>query len=105
MNRQQPSGPRTRMKLVGQYALQDAMEYAGMNIRDLAIACGKETYRYTISHLYYGTRDTCSAHLATRIERVLRINPRRSLFVPVVTRSQPVITDPKALTRGRRKAA
>lgn len=95
---------RTRARLIGQMALRDAMFYARMNVRELAIACGKEEYRHTISHLYSGTRNTCSAHIATRIEMALRVTPR-SLFVPFVTGIQPVTTDPKALLRGRRNAA
>lgn len=103
---QQPAPARTRARLVGQMALQDAMLYARMNVRELAIACGKEEYKHTISHLRSGTRNTCSAHLATRIELALRVTPR-SLFTPFVTRVQSVPTDPKVAqtSRGRRKAA
>lgn len=55
------------------------MDFAGLNIRELAAACGSPRHRSTIGHLHSGSRNRCPVHLAGRIERVLRL-PRYSLF-------------------------
>lgn len=59
--------------------LQDAMQFAGLNIRELSVACGKTSYRSMIGHLHSGHSNRCSVHLAGRIEKALRLPPR-SLF-------------------------
>lgn len=90
----------TRAKLRNQQDLIDAMSFFGISVPELAEVCGKRQYAHTISHLRYGTRDTCSIHLGRRIEKALRVHPG-ALFVPSVSTSSLVATTP---TRGRRAA-
>lgn len=77
------STPPTRARLIAILkdvdALHDAMHFSRLNIRELSEACGNMRYRSTIGHLHAGTRNTCSAVLAGRIERVLRL-PAHNLF-------------------------
>lgn len=74
-----PAPPRLEVRLRSPQALQDAMYFARLNVRELAAACGKQSYRSTIGHLRSGHRNRCSPHLAARIEHVLRLPPH-SLF-------------------------
>jgi hypothetical protein len=71
--------PRVRARLRSPEALQDAMRFSRLNIRELSEACGNMRYRSTIGHLHSGARTECSPSLAGRIERVLRL-PQHSLF-------------------------
>jgi hypothetical protein len=71
--------PRLEVRLRSSQALRDAMQFARLNVRELAEACGKPSYRSTIGHLHSGARTRCSPHLAARIEYVLRL-PAHSLF-------------------------
>ncbi len=67
--------PRLEVRLRSRQALRDAMNFNRINIRELSLACGRETYRSTIGHLHSGARTTCSAHLGRRIEEALRLYP------------------------------
>lgn len=91
--------PRTTAKLRSRQALRDAMLFNRVNVRELAAMCGKPSYQYTISHLHAGTRDTCSVHLARRIEESLRLFPG-AMFELRVTGSN---VDSQ-ITRGHRAA-
>jgi hypothetical protein len=71
--------PRVRARLRSPRALQDAMRFGRLNIRELSEACGNMRYRSTIGHLHSGARTDCSPALAGRIEYVLRL-PEHSLF-------------------------
>jgi hypothetical protein len=71
--------PQLEVRLRSSQALRDAMQFARLNVRELAVACGKPSYRSTIGHLHSGARNRCSPHLAARIEHVLRL-PAHSLF-------------------------
>lgn len=61
------------------YDLRAAMQFMGLNVRELAEVVG-ERHRSTIGHLHSGVRNTCSAVLARRIEKALRVHPG-SLFM------------------------
>jgi hypothetical protein len=78
------------------------MHYRRINVRELSLACGDLKYRSTIGHLHSGTRSTCGARLARRIEEGLLLTPG-SLFDLVVCNTS---TDFAASTptRGRRAA-
>jgi hypothetical protein len=91
--------PRTTARLRSQQALKDAMHFNRMNVPELAAACGRDSYRHTISHLHAGTRSTCSPHLARRIEESLRLYPG-ALFELRVSSGNVDATAPP--TRGRR---
>ncbi len=67
--------PRLEVRLRSKQALRDAMTFNRMNLRQLADACGRPSYRSTIGHLHSGARNTCSAHLGRRIEESLRLYP------------------------------
>lgn len=97
-----PTPPRLEAKLRSQKALRDAMTFNRMNVRELAQACGRLSYRSTIGHLHSGARTTCSPHLARRIEEALRLYPS-ALFE---LRVSGVIPDnaPPTAPRGRRAA-
>lgn len=81
-----PAPPRLEVRLRSAQALQDAMKFGGLNVRELAEACGSPRHRSAIGHLHSGARNRCSPALAARIERVLRIPPH-SLFDLRVTTS------------------
>jgi hypothetical protein len=85
---------RVEARLRSPQALHDAMEFAGMTIRELAAACGNPRHRSSIGHLSSGSRSHCSVHLAGRMERVLRV-PRYSLFDLRVTTTDNVVTSHK----------
>lgn len=85
-----PAPPRLEVRLRSAQALQDAMKFGGLNVRQLAEACGSPRHRSTIGHLHSGARSTCSPALAGRIERVLRLPPH-SLFDLRVTTSNVAI--------------
>lgn len=85
-----PQPARLEARLRSPQALHDAMEFAGMTIRELAAACGNPRHRSSIGHLSSGSRNRCSVHLAGRIERVLRL-PRYSLFDLRVTTTHNVV--------------
>lgn len=102
MNEHAP--PRLEVRLRSRQALRDAMAFNRLTVRELSAACGKPSYRSTIGHLMSGARTTCSPHLARRIEESLRLYPG-ALFALRMTSDQSESADPKALTRGRRKAA
>lgn len=74
-----PVKPRLEVLLRDPRALQAAMQFARLNIRELSAACGKPSYRSSIGHLHSGHSNRCSPHLAGRIEHVLRLPPY-SLF-------------------------
>ena len=77
------------------------MDFNRINIRQLADACGRSSYRSTIGHLHSGARNTCSAHLGRRIEEALRLYPG-ALFE---LRVSDVIADIRqTATRGNRAA-
>lgn len=76
--------PRLVARLRDPALLRDAMEYNGLNIRELSERCGSLRHRGTIGHLHSGARSTCPWPLAGRIERVLRM-PTHSLFSLQVT--------------------
>jgi len=46
-----------------------------MTVRELSVACGRDSYRSTIGNLRSGFRPTCSPHLAGRIEVALALYP------------------------------
>lgn len=75
------------------------MHFARVNVPELAELCGSPRHRSTIAHLHAGTRNTCTVHLARRIEEVLRLHPG-ALFAPVVTTGN-VVTS----SQPRKKAA
>lgn len=83
--------PRLELRLRSRQILRDAMNYRRMTVRELSLACGRESYRSRLGHLHSGARSTCSAHLARRIEEALNMPPG-SLFELVVcsSNSEPV---------------
>lgn len=91
---------RTTVKIRSARALQDALAFNRLNIRELAVACGNDRYRSTIGHLHSGRRTTCSPHLAGRIEMVLRLPPHSLFELGVVSIGQ---TDSRQM-RGQRAA-
>lgn len=91
---------RTRARLRNRRDFLDAMTFNRLNVRELAELCGRSTHQHTISHLRSGTRNTCSVHLARRIEEVLRERPG-ALFELSVSSDSLVTATP---TRGRRAA-
>jgi hypothetical protein len=86
--------PRLEVKLRSRRALQDAMHFGRLTIRDLATACGDPKLRSTIGHLHSGHRSTCSPHLARKIETALHLYPN-SLFELRVTGDMSVDTPRK----------
>lgn len=90
--------PRLVYRLVSAQALRSQMTYRRFTVRELSVACGRESYKSTIGNLRSGARNTCSAHLAARIEEAL-VAPGL-LFTPVLTKSNVEV----APTRGRRAA-
>lgn len=90
-----PQPPRLEARLRSVQALRDAMDFAGLTIRGLAVACGNPKHRSTIGNLHAGVRDRCSVHLAGRIERVLRLPPYNLFDLRVVPTSNVVSSDRK----------
>lgn len=76
------------------------MHYRRISVRELAVACGRPSYKSTIGNLRAGARNTCSSHLARRIEEALCVTPGL-LFTPVMTNVQADIRQP---VRGGRAA-
>jgi hypothetical protein len=72
---QQQAPPRLEARLVSAQALRGAMQYRRLTIRELAVACGRPSYRSTLGNLHSGARTTCSPHLARRIEEALCVAP------------------------------
>lgn len=75
--------PRLVHRLISTQGLRSQMNYQRMTVRELAVACGRPSYKSTIGNLHSGARKTCSPHLARRIEEALRISPGL-LFEPVL---------------------
>lgn len=75
------------------------MSYRRITVRELSAACGRPSYKSTIGNLRSGVRNTCSSHLARRIEESLGISPGL-LFMPVLTNSNVDMAAPS----GRRAA-
>jgi hypothetical protein len=75
------------------------MHFRRMTVLELAVACGNPKHRHTISHLHAGTRNTCSVHLARRIQEALNI-PQSALFDLYV----PGFNVDSQTTRGHRAA-
>lgn len=96
-----PQQARLEVRLRSRQALKDAMNYNRLNIRELSLACGKPTYRSTIGHLHSGARNTCSAHLARRIEEALRLYPGALFELRVCSDNSAPTPTP---ARGRRAA-
>lgn len=96
-----PAKPRMLATLRSPEMLQDAMQFARLNIRELSVACGKTSYRSMIGHLHSGHSARCSVHLAGRIENVLRVPPR-SLFYLTSTSTSDIDT---SRTTSRKVAA
>lgn len=92
--------PKLEVRLRSRQALKDAMNFNRMNIRELALACGRPSYRSAVGHLHSGARTTCSAHLGRRIEEALRLYPG-ALFELRVSTDNAVVSMP---SRGRRAA-
>lgn len=76
--------PRLTYRLVSRQALRDQMRYRRTTVRELAIACGRESYKSSIGNLRSGARMTCGPHLARRLEEALGLGPG-VLFMPVMT--------------------
>lgn len=93
-----PQPARVEARLRSPQALHDAMNFAGLTIRELAAACGSPRHRSTIGHLSSGGRNRCSVHLAGRIERVLRL-PRYSLFDLRMTTTDNVVSGQKVRSK------
>lgn len=93
-----PAVPRLEVRLRSAQALRDAMVFNRLNIRELSLACGKQSYRSTIGHLHSGASDRCSPHLASRIELVLRL-PAHSLFDLSISSTGDVDTSRKTTRR------
>lgn len=70
-----------------------------LSTRELSELCGSIRHQSTIAHLRSGQRDTCSVHLARRIEEILRQHAG-ALFTPVVCNDK-VATTPPTPTRKR----
>jgi len=92
--------PRLIYRLHSSQALRQQMTYRRMTVRELSAACGRPSYKSTIGNLRAGTRNTCSAHLAARIEESLCVSPGL-LFEPVMTN---VRVDSRPTYRGARAA-
>lgn len=91
---------RTVARIRSARALQDALAFNRLNIRELSEACGNMRYRSTIGHLHSGRRVTCSPHLAGRIEQVLRLPPHSLFELRVVS----TVNMDSGYERGRRAA-
>jgi hypothetical protein len=98
-----PEPLKLEARLRSREVLREAMDFNDMTVRELAMCCGRPSYRSTIGHLLTGARLSTSPQLAKRIEKCLRLDPGE-LFELKVTGDQPGPTDPKALTRGKRAA-
>lgn len=96
-----PAPPRLEVKLRSKQALRDAMTFNRMNLRQLADACGRPSYRSTLGHLHSGARTTCSAHLGRRIEEALRLYPGALFDLKVSAVSADIR---QTATRGNRAA-
>lgn len=91
--------PRLELRLRSRQILRDAMSYRRMTVRELSLACGRESYRSTLGHLHSGARSTCGPHLARRIEESLNMPPG-SMFEPAICSSNSEPVTP----RGRKAA-
>lgn len=80
------------------------MAFNRMNVRQLAQACGRESYRSAVGHLHSGHRASCSPHLARRIEEALRLFPGALFELRMSGVRSDVKPAPTAPTRGRRAA-
>lgn len=79
------------------------MTYRRMTVRGLSLACGRLSYKSTIGNLHSGARNTCSAHLARRIEEALTLPPGNLFDVRVCITN--VETTPVPTPRRGRTAA
>lgn len=69
------TAPKLEARLRHPRALQDAMAARRMTVRELSVACGRDSYKSTIGNLRSGFRTTCGPHLAGRIEVALALYP------------------------------
>jgi hypothetical protein len=46
-----------------------------MTVRELSVACGRDSYKSTVGNLRSGFRTSCSPHMAGRIELALGLYP------------------------------
>ena len=91
--------PKLEARLRHGRALRDAMSARRITVRELSLACGRESYRSTIGNLRSGFRTTCSPHLAGRIEMALTLFPGAIFELAV-----PGSTSATATIRTRRAA-
>lgn len=94
-----PSQAPMRARLRDRRDLNDALRFYRLSTRELSELCGSLRHMSTISHLRSGQRNTCSVHLARRIEEILRQHAG-ALFTPLVTSDKVAITPP-TVTRKR----
>ena len=77
------SGKDFWVRLISSDALDNYMTFRGISNRELAIKCGSEKHRSTISLLRCGNRNTCGPDIARKIEKALGAPPN-SLFLAEV---------------------
>lgn len=68
------------VRLISADALDSYMKFRGFTNKSLAIKCGSEKHRSTISLLRSGVRNSCGGEIARKIEDALDA-PRNSLFL------------------------
>lgn len=73
------------VRLISADALSNYMKFRGFTNRTLAIACGSERHRSTISHLRSGARKTCGPEIARKIEKALQAPPNSLFLAQVAT--------------------
>lgn len=81
------SGKDFWVRLISSDALDNYMTFRDVSNRELAIKCGSEKHRSTISLLRCGSRNSCGPEIACKIEKALGAPPN-SLFlaeVPIAT--------------------
>lgn len=93
-----PTQAPMRAKIRDRRDLVECMRFYRLSTRGLAELCGSVRHQSTIAHLRSGQRNTCSVHLARRIEEILRQHAG-ALFTPVVCNDKVAPTPPAILRK------